>query len=158
MSDSRAYISVSPYLAVLLYDVVTMWWPGRSLGRKLLGIQVVVDGASRTLWAVRAIIRWALPLALAAPLADAFIREIPELVNQEHTPALSGRAWWLWVAVGWWLLVHASTLWDSQRRGWHDKAAGTIVINAPRQPPAQGQYLLAKWQRKWQRRLDRLSE
>ncbi len=43
---------------------------------------------------------------------------------------------------------------DSQRRGWHDKAAGTIVVNVPATAP-QGHYLLAKWQRKWQRRLDR---
>ena len=136
-----------------------MWWPGRSLGRKLLGIQVVVDGDSRTPWAIRAIIRWALPMAATAPLVDAAIRGVPEFVNsglEDVPPTLLERVWWLWVALGWWLLVHASALWDSQRRGWHDKAAGTIVIKASRQAaPAQGHYLLAKWQRKWQRRLDR---
>lgn len=29
-----------------------------------------------------------------------------------------------------WALVYASSLWDRNRRGWHDKAAGTIVVCA----------------------------
>ena len=29
-----------------------------------------------------------------------------------------------------WLLVYASSLFDSDGRGWHDKAAGTVVVNA----------------------------
>ena len=28
-----------------------------------------------------------------------------------------------------WALVYASSLWDKNRRGWHDKAAGTIVVD-----------------------------
>ena len=75
-------------------------------------------------------IRWAVPLAATAPLVDAFIRDIPEMANREKAAALSGRAWWLWVALGWWLLVHASALWDSNRRGWHDKASDTFVVKA----------------------------
>ena len=75
-------------------------------------------------------IRWAVPLAATAPLVDAFIRDIPEMANREKAAALSGRAWWLWVALGWWLLVHASALWDSNRRGSHDKASDTFVVKA----------------------------
>ena len=29
-----------------------------------------------------------------------------------------------------WLLVYASSLFDSDGRGWHDKAAGTVVVTA----------------------------
>ena len=36
-----------------------------------------------------------------------------------------------------WLLVYASSLWDSNGRGWHDKAAGTVVINDPVRQPSQ---------------------
>ena len=28
------------------------------------------------------------------------------------------------------LLVYISLLWDSARQGWHDKAAGTLVVKA----------------------------
>ena len=99
--------------------------------------------------ALRSIIRWAIPLAATAPLVDAFIRDIPERANRQEAAALSGRVWWLWVALGWWPLVHASALWDSQRRGWHDKAADTIVIKVPRpHDPAQGHELLTEWQRR----------
>ena len=30
-----------------------------------------------------------------------------------------------------WLLVHVSSFWDDNGRGWHDKAAGTVVIIDP---------------------------
>ena len=81
---------------------------------------------------MQAIVRWALSLIATTPLVDAFIRDIPELMNDWQAPALSGRVWWLWVALGWWLLVHATALWDRDRRGLHDKAAGTIVIKVRR--------------------------
>ncbi len=156
-ADAEAYRVAFPFLGVVVYELAMITataWKGRTPGKKLLKIQVTSHDSSRPPTALRAIVRWALPLAPTAPLIDGFIRDIPELVNNEHAAALSGRVWWMWVAVGWWLLVHASTLWDSQRRGWHDKAAGTIAIYVPATAP-QGHYLLAKWQRKLQRRLDR---
>ena len=30
-----------------------------------------------------------------------------------------------------WLIVLVSPAWNQNERGWHDKAAGTIVINDP---------------------------
>ena len=133
LNNDEAYGLAWPYASVLLYEaamIAMTWWRGQTLGKMLLGVQVIAYSDSRMPSALRSIIRWAFPLAATPPLIDAFIRDIPELVNNEEAAALSGRAWWLWVALGWWLLVHASTLWDSQRRGWHDKAAGTIVIKA----------------------------
>ena len=138
---AEAYPLASPFLGVLLFEATMIAMTARkgtTLGKKSLNIQVIVHSGSGTPSALRAIIRWALPLAAAAPLVAAFILNIPELANNERAAALSGRVWWIWVAVGWWLLVHASTLWDSQRRGWHDTAAGTIVIKAPPHRPAQG--------------------
>ena len=158
---AEAYKWASPFLAVPVFEVALVAstaLKGTTPGKRLVRIKVVAGSGSHSPQALRSIIRWAVPLVVAAPLVDAFIRDIPEMANalpMDDLPTLSGRVWWLWVAVGWWLLVHASTLWDSQRRGWHDKAAGTIVIRAPRQAaPAQGHYLLAKWQR----RLDRSFE
>ena len=140
-TDAEAYWAASLYVSVLVYEaamIAATAWRGKTPGKKLLGIQVVAHSGSRTPSALRSIIRWALPLAATAPLVDTFIRDIPEFANRQEAPALSGRVWWLWVALGWWLLVHASALWDSQRRGWHDKAADTIVIKAPRPPRRPG--------------------
>ena len=132
-SDAEAYGRASLFVGVLLFEaamIATTVWRGKTLGKMLLGIQVIAYSDSLMPSVLRAIIRWALPLAATAPLVDAFIRDIPELANNKEAAALSGRVWWLWVALGWWLLVHASALWDSNRRGWHDKAADTIVIKA----------------------------
>ena len=155
LTDREAYLSITPVLAVPAYQVaviVMMAWKGKTPGKKLLGAQVVARSSSRPPAAFKSIVRWAVPMAAVAPLVDAIARDFPEfayLPSMDELPTLSGRLWWIWVAVGWWLLVHASALWDSQRRGWHDKAAGTIVIKAPRQAaPAQGHDLLAKWQRR----------
>lgn len=151
-TDPQAYGAASLFVAVLLFEValiVNTARKGTTPGRRLLRIKVVARSDSGTPSPLGAISRWVLPLVVAAPLVDAFIRDIPERANDETSAAMSGRAWWLWVAVGWWLLVHASTLWDNQRRGWHDKAAGTIVVKAPRPPrPAQQHDLLTEWQRR----------
>ncbi len=145
-----AYGAASLFAAVLLFEValiVNTARKGTTPGRRLLRIKVVARSGSGTPSPLGAITRWALPLVVAAPLVDAFIRDIPERANDQTSAAMSGRIWWLWVAVGWWLLVHASALWDSQRRGWHDKAAGTIVIKAPRpRRSAQGPEIPKKWQ------------
>ena len=132
-TDQAAYRLSAPFLAVVVYEaaiIAATAWKGKTPGKKCFNIRIVTRSGSRMPSALGSIIRWALPLAATAPLVDAFIRDIPEVANEEHAAALSGRVWWLWVALGWWLLVHASALWDSQRRGWHDKAADTIVIKA----------------------------
>ena len=140
LTDREAYLSITPLLAVPAYQVaviVMMAWKGKTPGKKLLGAQVVARSGSRPPAAFKSIVRWAVPMAAVAPLVDAIARDFPEfayLPSMDELPTLSGRLWWIWVAVGWWLLVHASTLWDRQRRGWHDKAAGTIVIKAARRP------------------------
>ena len=38
--------------------------------------------------------------------------------------------WWALGAVVWWLVVRCSAFLDTERRGWHDKAAGTVVVAA----------------------------
>ena len=155
LTDREAYLSITPLLAVPAYQaavIVMMAWKGKTPGKKLLGIQVVARSGSRPPAAFKSIVRWAVPMAAVAPLVDAIARDFPEfayLPSMDELPTLSGRVWWLWVAVGWWLLVHASTLWDSQRRGWHDMAAGTIVVKAPPRPRSdRGSDLLAEWQRR----------
>jgi uncharacterized RDD family membrane protein YckC len=137
VTDQEAYVSLTLFLSVPLYRAATIAmtaWKGTTPGKKLLGIKVIGRSDPLPPTIVQAVVRWALPLIATVPLVDAFIRDIPELVNDWQAPALSGRVWWVWVALGWWLLVHASALWDRDRRGWPDKAAGTIVVKTLRQP------------------------
>ena len=131
--EAYSYGAASLFVAVLLFEVsliVNTARKGTTPGKKLLGIKVIAHSDSLPPGTTRAIIRWAFPLAPTAPLIDGFIRDIPELANNEHAAALSGRAWWIWAAVGWWLLAHVPALWDRDRRGWHEKASDTIVIRA----------------------------
>ena len=134
-TDAEAYKAASLFIAVLLFEAATAAttaWKGTTPGKKLLGIKVVAHSDSLPPGATRAIIRWTLPLIPTAPLIDAFIRDIPELANNDEMSTLSGRVWWIWITLGCWLLAHAPALWDRQRRSWLDKAADTIVIKARR--------------------------
>ena len=135
-TDAEAYARASPFLGMLLLfkatTAATTAWKGTTPGKKLLGIKVVAHSDSLPPGATRAIIRWTLPLIPTAPLIDAFIRDIPELANNDEMSTLSGRVWWIWITLGCWLLAHAPALWDRQRRSWLDKAADTIVIKARR--------------------------
>lgn len=151
-TDQQAYLAAAPMLAVAIYEaavIAVVVWTGGTPGKKLCRLQVISSSDWHLPSALGAVIRWTVPLAAAAPLVYLIVRDIPEYVNEDPTPALSGPMWWLWVALGWWLLVHVSALWGSQRRGWHDMAADTIVVKAPRRPRLdQGSDLLAEWQRR----------
>lgn len=87
----------------LLYEVVLIAVRGQTLGKMMTGIKVVrADNGLVPGWG-KSIGRWIIPTVVAF---------IP--------------------AVGWLLslLVYLSLLWDSARQGWHDKAAGTLVVKA----------------------------
>jgi uncharacterized RDD family membrane protein YckC len=102
--------------ATVAYRVVTTAKWGAGLGKTLLGLKVVIDtpdhtGSATPGWA-RAWKRWAVPMA-------------PGLIPLPATG----------------LLAYAPALRDRHRRGLHDRAAGTIVIDVrsplPSAPPAQ---------------------
>lgn len=85
----------------LLYEVVLIATRGQTLGKMMTSVKVVrADDGSVPGWG-KSIGRWIIPAVLGF---------VP--------------------AVGWLLslLVYLSLLWDSARQGWHDKAAGTLVI------------------------------
>ena len=120
-------VSIAICLAVLLYETaMTAMW-GQTFGKAFTGIKVVshVDGVE-PLWGP-AFVRWFVPTAAGAvcgwaallisghPLWDRSDRGLKALVLGA---ALS------------WTMIHASALWNSDGRGWPDKAAGTIVVRA----------------------------
>lgn len=85
------------------YEVLFIGWRGQTPGKMALGIRVAsfADGANPS-WSAAAI-RSLLPTAAGA---------LPFGLG------LLG------------ILVYASAAWDRMRRGWHDKAAGTVVVRA----------------------------
>ncbi len=89
------------FVLTLLYEVTLIAVKGRTLGKMATGIKVVrADSGSVPGWG-KSIGRWIIPGALTLiPYAG-------------------------WILS---LLVYVSLLWDKTRQGWHDKAAGTVVI------------------------------
>ena len=110
-------------LALMLpycYEVVSTARTGQTVGKKTMGVVVIRVGSHRSrFWA-----RWALPhlVGLVAAYAGASV------------------GLWAFGTIGLlvgigsgllgWMPVYTSALWDKDRRGWHDKVAGTIVVRA----------------------------
>ena len=95
-----AYAAV--FVSVVIYELPLIALRGETIGKILTKTRVVSIGNGRVPGWKRASIRWIvlyLPL-LAVPIVGILI----------------------------FLLTAASPLFDPQRRGWHDKAAGTIVV------------------------------
>ncbi len=85
----------------LLYEVTLIATRGQTLGKMATGIRVVrADNGLVPGWG-KSVARWIIPALLP----------IIPLIG--------------WVLS---LLVYISLLWDKSRQGWHDKAAGTLVI------------------------------
>jgi uncharacterized RDD family membrane protein YckC len=101
--DKQFAINLAAALAAFTYDFVMIAIWGRTVGKFALGTQAVrVDTGGPVLWSSSAI-RALIPLAAGV---------IPSV-----GPALS-------------LVVYATAFWHPRRQGFHDRAAGTIVVAA----------------------------
>ncbi|MCY3948715.1 MAG: RDD family protein [Acidimicrobiaceae bacterium] len=106
----------------ILYEVVpgALW--GRTLGKRVVGIKIVKAQAGEVPGWGRAIARWAIP---GLPLAIAGL------------PVFGlGIIWIGWL---WWVLCYLSLTWDRVYQGWHDRAAGTLVIKVAQAQRSTGQ-------------------
>ena len=94
-------IALIAFVISLLYEVTLVALRGQTLGKMATGIKVVrADSGSVPGWG-KAIGRWVIPSSFVLiPYAG--------------------------LVLSW--LVYLSLLWDKTRQGWHDKAAGTVVI------------------------------
>ena len=142
-SDDTLYgwlilFSLLALIPVALYEVAATARRGQTLGKKGMGLRVVgwdektaaPVGDTEGLSARCSIERWAVPHgagllagvvagAVAAPKIGAY-------------GLLVGADTWLVVST----VIYLSALGDPHGRGWHDKAAGTVVVKAaPPQPP-----------------------
>ncbi|WP_423920188.1 RDD family protein [Candidatus Poriferisodalis sp.] len=102
-------------LAILLFFLVgyevmqTALW-GRTLGKRIVDIRVVnLSTGGHPGWG-RSLIRWAVPLVPVAALARVLP---PPVVLAAFVGAV---------------LCPLSLVWDRKNQGWHDKAAGTVVV------------------------------
>ncbi len=124
-------VAMLAMILVVCGPVVARCW-GATAGQRIAGIRVVRFADDRPVGPGGALLRWA-------------VSAVPLLVG---VAALLW-AWWsgtegipgAWLAVlslSMWALMHASVLWDPQRRGWRDKLVGTSVVRLPAGPSPRG--------------------
>ena len=113
-------------LPIMLYEVALTARSGRTFGKDALSIMVVRHDDGQLPAAAAAFIRWFVPAV--ASVAGAVVVAMIPVPEPQGLARLVGPAAGGFVA---WLLVYASSIWDTDRRGWHDKAAGTVVVNEP---------------------------
>ena len=110
-ADGQTGVSIGAIVVValllglvgILYEVTFIALKGQTLGKMATRIKVVrADNGLVPGWG-KSVGRWIIPAAAA------FIPLVGWILS---------------------LLVYLSLLWDKVRQGWHDKAAGTLVIKA----------------------------
>ena len=103
VSDHALVINVAVVVTAFAYEFVLIGAWGRTLGKFALGTRVVrVDTGERVLWYSSAI-------RALVPLAAGVIPGIGQILS---------------------LFVYLRAFFDRRRQGWHDRAAGTIVVVA----------------------------
>ena len=115
-------VSIVVFGVLVLYETATIRVSGQTRGKRRRRVRVVssLDGAA-THSPGRAFVRSAVPAAAgAAGCVGAALADF-------RVPALAGLALWI--------VVYASAMWGRNGRGWHDMAAGTVVIVDPERPP-----------------------
>lgn len=126
-----------PVGLVYCYEVVSTARRGQTLGKRLMGVCVIrcPDPGSDAVEPPRrdaSVKRWALPHGAAAASAvlsvvALFALDEAEWTDREFFLLLSGLGAFVVVA---WAVCYVSALWEKERRGWHDRVAGTVVVGA----------------------------
>ena len=99
------------------YEIAMIAFRGQTIGKAVAGARVVRADDGMDPGAMRSTLRWLvvaaprLPVVLALTLGGATLSAAALLL--------------VWVL---WPIVYASLLWGSDHQGWHDKAAGTLVV------------------------------
>ncbi|CAN5620093.1 hypothetical protein BH20ACT2_BH20ACT2_08780 [soil metagenome] len=98
--DVPLWVTVALFAMGFAYEVALVAWRGQTVGKIALRIRVArfTDGK------------------VPAPSQAAIRHVLPAVIGV--TPYVSILA----------LVVYVSAAWDPMKRGWHDKAAGTVVV------------------------------
>jgi uncharacterized RDD family membrane protein YckC len=100
--EMPTWVTLAALAVSALYEILLIAFSGQTVGKRLLRIQVVDVATGRPPRLGSATIRYLVPTVPAAvPIAGA---------------ALIGP------------LVYLSAAWSPTRQGWHDRAAGTVVV------------------------------
>ena len=127
---TMAGLLLVPVLTVVAWlEVSPLCRLGQTLGMSLVGIKVIRfedpdarTGDSKLCDLRQSILRWAIPHG-----AGLSVGVVATLVA---VPRIKDYGGYVGVGAGVavWAMVYASSLFDKNGRGWHDKAAGTIVV------------------------------
>jgi uncharacterized RDD family membrane protein YckC len=107
------------WTVVLIYTVVPVAITGATLGKKLVGQRIERYSIGAVPGVAASFVRYV--VATGAPIA----------VVGSVVPALAGPVSMLGLA--WFLVILLSIVADTERRGVHDKVAGTVVVGRQRQ-------------------------
>ncbi len=120
-NSGQAASGVLLLVGCVLYEPVGIAWRGQTIGKAIRRIRVVraSDGATPSLG--QAIVRWAVPVAAGGIPCVAAVSLLPSV-----GPLGFGA---MFVA---WAPIYLTSFADDRRRGWHDKAARTVVVSAVR--------------------------
>ena len=116
-------VSMVVFGVLVLYEMARIGTSGQTWGKRRRRVRVVTrrDGAAPS--PERALVRGLVPAAAGA------VGCVGAALADLRVPALAGLALWL--------VVYVSAMWGRNGRGWHDMAAGTVVINDPVPQPSQ---------------------
>ena len=116
-------------LLVVLYETATTRIWGKTIGKVIVGIQVVNNSDGLKPLFGQALVRWVVPMA--AGCAGAAASAIGLSLSVGVSPLFGDVRRAACLALGIFVaqcLVYSSSIWDPDGRGWHDKAADTAVI------------------------------
>lgn len=105
LADKAFAVNVAVVGCAFTYEfgMIARW--GRTVGKFAMGTRVVrVDTGGPLLW-------WSAAIRALVPLAAGVIPGVGMFLS---------------------LLIYATAFWDRRRQGWHDRAAGTIVVQIRR--------------------------
>ena len=121
-NSGQAALGALALIGWVLYEPVMVAWRGQTLGKVICRIRIIRTSDGETPNLGQAIVRWAIPAA--AGVAMTFVAAMVLADVQADTEQ---RFLVLFAA---WAPLYLTSFLDNgdQRRGWHDKAARTIVV------------------------------
>ena len=121
-NSGQAALGALALIGWVFYEPVMVAWRGQTLGKAICRIKIIRTSDGETPNLGQAIVRWAIPAA--AGVAMTFVAAMVFADVQADTEQ---RFLVLFAA---WAPLYLSSFLDNgdQRRGWHDKAARTIVV------------------------------
>ena len=127
-------LMVPASIPAYLFEVGSTARFGQTLGKRLADIRVVRwDGEAAAVGDQARLAHWRFGARWAIPHVPGIVAAVVAGIVALPGVQDAGDFWGpvAGAAVVPWALVYASSLWDKNRRGWHDKAAGTIVVDDP---------------------------